>query len=197
VLANAPALAMTAGVADHLLRPPVNLVRLSLHPDGLAPRIVNFAEMAAHIVTRLRRQLAITGDAELGALVDEATTYVPADAAHDAHDPLVVLPLRLDVGGRVLSFFSTIATFGTAVDVTIAELSIETMYPADDATAAALRNGWMSADDGDRGPADAPPTRLSRSLSARAERHPSPAARSEGRCGRVGGRAEPTPGPPR
>jgi transcriptional regulator with XRE-family HTH domain len=150
VLANAPATAiLTDQVAPELLVPPVNTFRVSLHPDGLAPRIANLAEYSAHLLTRLRRQALLSGDAGLDELHDELLTYPgvhdgPVSTAVDP-DTLLFVPLVLrgPDGGR-LSFFSTIATFGTALDVTVAELAIESFFPADPATEAALRSGALA-----------------------------------------------------
>jgi transcriptional regulator with XRE-family HTH domain len=142
VSANQPALAiLTEGLAPELLDPLPNAMRVSLHPDGLAPRIVNFAEWSAHLMERLHRQLAASGDAELAELIDELRTYPGVVEREDGGDPATQLfvPLVLRSGGSELRFFSTIATFGTALDITIAELSIESFFPADEATAAALR----------------------------------------------------------
>lgn len=141
VLANTSALWLTTGVADHLLAPPINVARLSLHPDGLAPRVANLPEYATHLLARVRRAAMITGDPVLEELLAELNASVP----HLAYEPTtgvdssVVLPMRLHLGGDELSFFSTIATFGTAIDITVSELSIETFYPADDHTAAVLQ----------------------------------------------------------
>jgi transcriptional regulator with XRE-family HTH domain len=139
VTANGPALALfTAGVDESLLAPPINAYRLGLHPDGLARRVRNLEEYAAHLLTQLQRDAAMSGDPDLAALYDEVraypgmpeTTGVVADPAQ-----LLCLPMRLDApDGTELALFSTIATFGTAQDVTVAELSIESFFPADTAT---------------------------------------------------------------
>ena len=144
VSANAPAMGIIVeGVAPDLLEPPVNALRVSLHPDGIAPRIVNFAEYAEHLVTRLHRQVVLTGDAELAELEAELRSYPGVEThAGAAVDPasMLFVPLRLRTAeGGELSFFSTLATFGTAVDVTLAELAIEAFFPSDAATEAALR----------------------------------------------------------
>jgi transcriptional regulator with XRE-family HTH domain len=129
--------ALLAGVASELRAPPANALRVTLHPRGMAPRIRNLAEWSAHLLVRLRRQAAATGDAELDALHDELAGYpgVETEPPHeDASE--IVLPLRLEADdGSELSFFSTISTFGTAVDITLAELAIEAFYPANAATA--------------------------------------------------------------
>ena len=141
VASNGPVELLTEGAAAELLAPPANALRLTLHPEGMAPRIANLAEWSGHLLQRLRRQAAVTGDAELEQLHDELADYpgVVADPVRVEHaDADIVLPLRLRVGDGELAFFSTVSTFGTAVDVTLAELSIEAFYPADDATAAVL-----------------------------------------------------------
>jgi transcriptional regulator with XRE-family HTH domain len=143
VAANASLALFLDGVAPELLEPPVNALRVSLHPDGMAPRIVNFAEYAAHLLERLRRQVALTADERLASLEDELRGYATvADAQPHEVEPgggEIAVPLRLRSAGGELAFFSTIATFGTAIDITVAELAIEAFFPADPATAAALR----------------------------------------------------------
>ena len=143
VSANGPALALfTAGVAPELLEPPINVYRLGLHPDGIAPRVRNLAEYSAHLITQLQREAAVSGDPDLAALHDEVLAYpnlattqpVAADLAQS-----LFLPMQIDgPDGTELSFFSTIATFGTALDITLAELSIEAFFPADQKTRDAL-----------------------------------------------------------
>jgi transcriptional regulator with XRE-family HTH domain len=130
------------GAAVHLLEPPVNVLRLSLHPDGVAPRIVNLHEWRSHLLERLLREAITTGDAALTALHDELSTY-PAGDPGPAVDPAfadVAIPLRLKHGDRELTFISTRTTFGTAVDVTVAELSIEAFFPSDRQTAEAVQS---------------------------------------------------------
>ena len=142
VTANAAALAMlTDGVADHLLAPPANALRVSLHPDGLAPRIANFGEWAAHLVDRLRREAEAYADPQLLALHHELCGYPGVAASTLPDDPAsrLFVPLVLRHAGGELTFFSTVATFGTARDITVEELAIESFFPADEATAAALR----------------------------------------------------------
>jgi transcriptional regulator with XRE-family HTH domain len=128
------------GVAPELLQPPVNVLRLSLHPRGLAPRIANLAEWRAHLLSRLRRQAELTADPKLGELLREARAY-PAEEAFESpsleHEVLV--PFRIRTPQGVLSFFSTTTVFGSPVDVTLAELAIESFYPADRATEQAVR----------------------------------------------------------
>ncbi len=143
VTANRPALGILAeGVDPGLLAPPTNTLRLVLHPDGLAPRVANLGEYSAHLLDRLRRQAAASGDAALVALHDELAGYPGVrDDGGAPRSPaaLLFVPLILHAGDQELTFFSTIATFGTALDITIAELAVESFFPADESTSAALR----------------------------------------------------------
>lgn len=141
VTANASAALLTDGVDPGLLEPPVNVLRISLHPAGLAPRVINFADYAAHLVSRLRRQVEQSADPDLEALLREVSAYpnVPSGNAGALPEPGVIQPLIIDAGGSRLSLFSTIATFGTPLDITAAELAIEAFFPADRATEQALR----------------------------------------------------------
>jgi transcriptional regulator with XRE-family HTH domain len=131
-----------AGVAPWLVEPPVNVLRVSLHPDGMAPRIANLGEWRAHLLGRLRRQVALTADPDLTKLADELAGYPCDQPEPEVELPGpgdVVVPLRIRHEGGELAFISTVATFGTPLDVTVAELAIESFYPADPATADALR----------------------------------------------------------
>src|SRR4051794_2992024 len=139
VAANASLTALLEGVAPELLAPPANVLRISLHPDGLAPRIVNLGEWRAHLLERLARQIALSGDPELAALHDELSGYPSPDGAPRATGGEIAVPLRLRTDAGELAFVSTVSTFGTAVDITVAELSIESFFPADAQTADALR----------------------------------------------------------
>ena len=145
VAANASVAPMLLGADPALLSPPVNVLRLSLHPDGMARRIVNYGDWRHHILTRLRRQIDASGDPTLESLHEELRGYAAPAAMRDAmraprSDNGVFVPLRLDVGDTVLSLLSTTTVFGTPVDVTLAELAMECFFPADDGTAAWLRN---------------------------------------------------------
>lgn len=139
LMANKAAQALLTGCAEHLLTPPINVLRLSLHPEGLADRILNLAEWRAHILTRLSRDVEISGDGTLAALLRELEGYaVPPPSAGKAPaiaDSELVVPLRLASPAGPLSFISTTTIFGTAVDVTLAEVTIETFLPADAETA--------------------------------------------------------------
>lgn len=138
--ANAAVALLLAGVAPALLQPPVNALRLSLHPEGLAPRIANLAEWRAHLLERLRRQSEATADPVLAALLEELSAYPGPAAAPPAETESVVVPLRLRTDAGELSFISTTTLFGTPRDVTLSELAIESFFPADATTAAALRS---------------------------------------------------------
>jgi transcriptional regulator with XRE-family HTH domain len=132
--ANTAAFWFTAGVDPALFTQQLNVARLSLHPDGLASRVTNFDEYAGQLLRHMRHVLVLTQDDELRALIDECETYAPTAARTMPTAPDVVLPLRILIDGVELSFLSTVTTFGTAQDVTLSELSIETLYPADQAT---------------------------------------------------------------
>ena len=138
VAANASAALFTGLALQRLLVPPVNVLRLSLHPDGLAPQIVNLAQWRGHLLGRLDREAAATGDVGLAELLHELTGY-PGGTEPVGPDHAVAVPLRIRLDGRELAFLSTVTTFGTALDITAAELSIEAFLPADADTAAALR----------------------------------------------------------
>jgi transcriptional regulator with XRE-family HTH domain len=131
---------LTDGVAPDLLEPPANTLRATLHPSGMAPRIVNLEEWSGHLLHRLRRQASVTGDPELERLHEELSTYpgVSTEAPDEIGGAEIVLPLRLREGNEELAFFGTVSTFGTAVDITLAELSIEAFYPANARTATRL-----------------------------------------------------------
>lgn len=125
------------GVAPALLAPPLNVMRVSLHPDGLAPRIVNLAEWRAHLLARLRRQIDLTADPALIDLLAEARGYAAGQlAARPVHPAEMVVPFRIRIGEAVASFLSTTMVFGTPVEVTLSELALESFFPADAETAA-------------------------------------------------------------
>lgn len=132
------------GIAPELLEPPINVLRLSLHPQGLAPRIVDLRQWRGHALERLQKQIDASGDAELMALHTELEAY-PCGPASDGRKPddhgygAIIVPLRVRSDEGVLSFLTTTTVFGTAVDLTFSELAIESFFPADDFTAEALR----------------------------------------------------------
>jgi transcriptional regulator with XRE-family HTH domain len=146
VASNRAVSLLIGGVAPDLLAPPLNVLRVSLHPEGLASRIANLAEWRAHLLERLRRQIALTADPALESLLDELLGYPGPDepqrsgGPHAARD--LAVPLRVRTEAGELAFISTVATFGTAVEVTASELSIESFFPADRTTADAV---WAAA----------------------------------------------------
>ena len=144
VSANRAVMRLLAGVDAALLQPPVNVLRLSLHPLGLAPRIVNLPEWREHLFARLRRQVDLSADPVIVALLAELRAYPAPDGlpwrpARVAPEASPVVPFQLATEAGVLSFVSTTMVFGTPVDITLAELAIESFFPADGATAEALR----------------------------------------------------------
>src|SRR5579883_3048828 len=143
VAANAAVAPLLAGVDPALTRPPVNVLRLSLHPQGLAPRIANLREWRAHLLARLHHQVDITADRVLVELINELAAYpapraTPGAGAKSDYAGVVVQYKPATERG-VLSFFSTTTVFGTPVDITLSELALECFYPADPATAESLR----------------------------------------------------------
>jgi transcriptional regulator with XRE-family HTH domain len=131
------------GVDPELLKPPANVLRIALHPNGMAPRTLNLREWSAYLLQRARREAHITHDPDLASLYEELSGYpgvqtIPAQSEVQPGD--IVLPLRLlDLDGESeLAFFGTISTFGTAADITLAELAIEAFYPANARTAMRL-----------------------------------------------------------
>lgn len=143
VTANKAVASLTAGVDPMLLNPPVNVIRLSLHPAGLAPRIVNLVEWRRHLIARLQQQIEVAGDPVLVDLVEEVRDYPlppgPAGKARPQDHELLAVPFRLATVHGPLSFFSTTTVFGTPVDITLSELMIESFFPADSTTAAIMR----------------------------------------------------------
>ncbi|WP_055528372.1 helix-turn-helix domain-containing protein [Streptomyces graminilatus] len=138
---NRGLLALVSGVADHLLVPPINTVRLALHPEGMAPVIRNLAQWRAHLLDQMERQIAVSGLTSLADLYHEVSAYpvpdngIPEPATRASY----ALPLLIEREGRLLSFVSLLTTFNTPLDVTVSELAIETFLPTDQETAAALR----------------------------------------------------------
>jgi transcriptional regulator with XRE-family HTH domain len=142
VAANRIVPLLFAGIDAPLLEPPVNVLRLSLHPGGLGPRIANLGEWRRHLLERLRLQIDATADPVLRALHEELSSYpAPAgDTPHAEHDyGGVVVPFRLKIPTGELAFFSTTTVFGTPVDITLSELAVESFFPADAETEAAMR----------------------------------------------------------
>jgi transcriptional regulator with XRE-family HTH domain len=136
VASNAALPELYDGVAPDLLQPPVNVMRLSLHPRGLAPRIANLAEWRAHLLFRLRRQAELTADTAVIDLLREVSAYpMPAGKPPHVLDHDIVVPFRIRTASGLLSFFSMTTVFGTPVDVMLSELALELFFPADDDTA--------------------------------------------------------------
>ncbi len=141
VAANRAVAVLTDGAAPYLLEPPVNVLRLGLHPDGLAPRIRNLGEWRAHLLDRLSRQAVVSGDPALFALHEELAELPGAQSGLAASLEVseIAVPLLLTADGSELAFISTATSFGTAIEVTVSELAIESFFPADEATARFLR----------------------------------------------------------
>jgi hypothetical protein len=145
VAANKPARALLAGVGPALLAPPANVLRISLHPDGLASRVANFREWRDHILNRIAAQVEASGDPALAALGEELKSYPtppnakPHNGRSDAGLAGIAIPFQLMTGGGLLSFISMTTVFGTPIDISLSELAIESFFPADPATAEAMR----------------------------------------------------------
>ncbi len=150
--ANRAVAYLVAGAEPTLLRPPVNVLRLLLHPAGLATRIVNLVQWRAHVIVRLRRQIDVSGDAALSDLLEELRDYpIPRSVASPALEQegdMVAIPFRLATIDGELSFFSTTTLFGTATDITVSDLAIEVFLPADAATAEIMRRIAQQGDPG-------------------------------------------------
>ncbi|MFF1258051.1 MULTISPECIES: helix-turn-helix domain-containing protein [unclassified Streptomyces] len=147
VAANRGIAMLMEGIPESLLTPPLNAMRLTLHPEGLAPRIRNLREWRGHLLAQMERQIALDRSEALRAVYDEVKAYPVAerDGGDDGEEggeavPYFALPMVIEHDGQVLSFVSSISTFNTPMDVTVAELAIETFLPADPATAKYLRS---------------------------------------------------------
>jgi transcriptional regulator with XRE-family HTH domain len=145
--ANRAVAHLVAGAEPLLLRPPVNFLRLLLHPAGLGSRVVNLAQWRAHVIVRLRRQIDVSGDAVLMDLLEELSDY-PGPRGTSSPNPAdeggaIAIPFRLATIDGVLSFFSTTTRFGAPVDITVSELTIEAFLPADADTAAIMRRAGV------------------------------------------------------
>ncbi|QIS12322.1 helix-turn-helix domain-containing protein [Nocardia arthritidis] len=133
--ANKGVALLLTGIDSRLLTAPVNALRLSLHPDGMAPWIINLPEWRGHLLARLNRQIEVTGTPEFAELRDEMLSYPGGEADPELPDPdQAVVPMRLRHDGRELSFISATTVFGTPMNVTVAELAIESFFPADQQT---------------------------------------------------------------
>jgi transcriptional regulator with XRE-family HTH domain len=146
VAANGAVGRLIGGADASLLQPPVNVLRLSLHPKGLAPRIANLPEWRAHLLARLHRQIEVSADPVLAELMRELAAYPVPTSTRSGRPPTgrefagVVVPVQFTTDAGTLSFFSTTTVFGTPLDITLSELALEAFFPADTATADALRH---------------------------------------------------------
>jgi transcriptional regulator with XRE-family HTH domain len=143
VAANEAMPRMLVGVDPKLMDPPVNVLRVALHPSGLAPRTINLAEWRTHLLDRLRRQAEASADPVLLALLEELRGY-PAPRGSRVGPPTpdyggMVVPFVLAAEAGTMTFLSTTTVFGTPVDITLSEIALECFYPADDVTAEILR----------------------------------------------------------
>ncbi|CAM5244995.1 XRE family transcriptional regulator OS=Streptomyces alboniger OX=132473 GN=CP975_30475 PE=4 SV=1 [Streptomyces alboniger] len=144
IAANRGIAMLMEGIPEDLFGAPLNAMRLTLHPRGLAPRIRNLREWRGHLLHQMERQIALQRSDALREVYEEVAAYPVQDPGVDAFDagtdvPYFALPLRIEHDGHVLSFISSISTFNTPMDVTVAELAIETLLPADPATAKYLQ----------------------------------------------------------
>jgi transcriptional regulator with XRE-family HTH domain len=143
VAANSAIRFMLEGVDPSLLAPPTNVLRISLHPKGLGPRVANFVEWRTHVLERLRRQVDTTNDVVLRDLLQELREYPVPPESDPPRTPRdyagVVVPFELRTPAGIMAFFGTTTVFGTPVDITLSELAVEAFFPADDATARVLR----------------------------------------------------------
>ncbi|HEY6317869.1 MAG TPA: helix-turn-helix transcriptional regulator [Acidimicrobiia bacterium] len=145
VLSNEPAWRIVDGLPDELIGPPTNIFRVSLHPDGLAPRTLNFPEWSAYLLAQLHRLVVLTADPDVAELEQEVTAYPNIAEREGRHhqqpsdEPALLIPWRLEVCGVIHSYFTTLTSFGTPQDITLSELAIELFYPADPETEASLR----------------------------------------------------------
>ncbi|WP_434710054.1 helix-turn-helix transcriptional regulator [Rhizobium sp. YTUHZ045] len=143
IAANAAITPLLEAVADEsLLESPINVLRLSLHPRGLAPQIANLPEWRAHLLDRLQQQISVSGDPVLETLLKDLLSYPAPESTGEAHADHagIVVPLKLSTKAGLLSFISTTTVFGTPVDITLSELAVESFFPADQETAAILRS---------------------------------------------------------
>src|SRR5215469_778551 len=138
VLSNSALPQLYEGCSDELLSPPVNAIRLILHPAGMAPRILNYAEWRAHTLHLLRNQAEVRADAGIEALLSEVISYPIPPHAEGAQEfdasQLLATPIRIATRLGSVSFLNTLTVFGTPSDVTLAELALEMLFPADDET---------------------------------------------------------------
>jgi transcriptional regulator with XRE-family HTH domain len=149
VIANDAVGWMVRDVDPALLVPPVNVMRLALHPSGLAPRTINLAAWRTHLLSRLQRQVELSADPVLAALLDELRGYPAPQGGSSQQDvPSAAVPFELATNAGPLSFISMTAMFGTPTDVTLSELAMECFYPANDATARVLAGKMLAREVG-------------------------------------------------
>jgi transcriptional regulator with XRE-family HTH domain len=154
VLANQGAMRLVDGVPSHLLGPPMNVFRVSLHPEGMAARTLNFEEWSNYLVGQLHRSASLSGDSQFEGLIDEVMEYPNVAPRKEwrkaaiADEPQVVVPLRLVAGDGELSLFTTVTVFGTPQDITLSELAVELFYPGDAASESLLRGSTKDSDGG-------------------------------------------------
>jgi transcriptional regulator with XRE-family HTH domain len=151
VSSNQAAMLLLDGVSPEAMRPPLNVFRLCLHPDGLAAATRNFEQWSGYLLGQLHRAALVTGDAGLAGLADEVAGYPNLDGLADwrrsaaPREPSLLVPWELERSGQRLSLFGTITTFGTPQDVTLDELAVELFYPADEQSEVFLREAALSA----------------------------------------------------
>jgi transcriptional regulator with XRE-family HTH domain len=154
VASNSAVTPLMTGITPELMAPPINVLRLSLHPQGLAPRIANFSEWRAHILTRLRHQIDVSADLVLLELFNELSEYPlrgeTTSLSHKLEYSGVAIPFQINSPDGILSFLSTTTVFGTPVEITLSELAIESFYPANAQTAEVMRRYANLATDGHR-----------------------------------------------
>jgi transcriptional regulator with XRE-family HTH domain len=140
VTANEAVPPLLEGASRHLLAAPINVLRLGLHPEGLAPRIRNLAQWRGHLLERLERQIEATADQGLRDLLEELRRYpAPADDRAPVEESnAIAVPLELATERGTLSLISTTTIFGTPVDITLSELAVEAFFPADERSAELL-----------------------------------------------------------
>jgi transcriptional regulator with XRE-family HTH domain len=151
VLSNRALPELYAGVSPELLRPPVNAIRLMLHPAALAPRIINFSDWRAYIVSVLRQQVEARADAGIESLLAEILAYPAPDhgAATDMNgSQRFATPLQIATAAGTISFLNTVTVFGTPTDVTLSELALEMLFPANSETVAVVKRLSGEADAG-------------------------------------------------
>lgn len=158
--ANKTLLSLLSGIDQSLLQPPVNVLQLSLHPQGLAPRIANYTQWREHILLRLEQQIRDTADARLSTLLQQLSQYPPPAGVKPEQQQVqaqlaqLAVPMQLHTEYGLLSLINTTTVFGTSTDITLAELAIECFFPADEHSAALLRQLAIASTESDNGGKD-------------------------------------------